>query len=161
MDSKIITQTIEALIGARDFKGIRDQIKNWTATDLADLMEPLDVEQEVILFRLLPRELAAKVFSYLSPEMQEELLKGMAREEIASILNAMSPDDRTSLLEEMPAQAIQHMLSLLTNEERAVASNRFTGSSVLIRSGSCFRSSADRDARPPGGCKARGPGQSP
>jgi magnesium transporter len=122
MDSKMITETIEALIGARDFKGIRIQINNWTATDLADLIETVDVEKEVILFRLLPRELAAKVFSYLSPEVQEELLKGMASEEVASILNAMPPDDRTSLLEEMPAQAIQNMLSLLTAEERLVAS---------------------------------------
>ncbi len=113
---------IEAVIEAREFNRLRDETKNWSAGDLADLMEPLSAEKEAIVFRLLPREQAAEVFSYLSIERQEELLKAMAREEVASILNAMDPDDRTSLLEELPANVIQHMLNLLSPEERIVAS---------------------------------------
>jgi magnesium transporter len=65
--------------------------------------------------------MAAKVFSYLSKRLQEELLKGMAHEDVANILNAMSPDDRTLLLEELPADVILHMLNLLSVDERAVA----------------------------------------
>src|SRR5689334_17908063 len=119
------TKTIvdfETLIETRDFSTLREHTKNWSAGDLADLMEPLPLEKEAIVFRLLPREQAAEVFSYLSIERQEELLKAMAREEVAGILNAMDPDDRTSLLEELPANVIQHMLNLLSPEERGVAS---------------------------------------
>ncbi len=118
------TKTIvdfQDLIKTRDFGALREQIKNWSAGDVADLMEPLPADQEAVVFRLLPREQAAAVFSYLSDERQEELLKAMAHEEVASILNAMSPDDRTSLLEELPANVIQHMLNLLSPTERAVA----------------------------------------
>ena len=107
----------------RDFNALREQTRNWSATDIADLMEPLPVEKQAIVFRLLPREQAAKVFTYLSEERQEELLKAMANEDVANILNAMSPDDRTSLLEEMPANVIQHMLNLLSPGERAVAAH--------------------------------------
>ena len=85
-------------------------------------MEPLPAEKEAILFRLLPRDKAAKVFSYLPDERQAELLKAMAKEEVAGILNAMPPDDRTSLLEELPANAMQQLLNLLSPEERLVAS---------------------------------------
>ena len=113
---------LEALIESRDFNALRDQARNWSATDIADLMEPLSAEKQAIVFRLLPREQAAKVFTYLSDDRQEELLKAMAREEVASMLNAMSPDDRTSLLEELPANVIQHLLNLLSPEERTVAS---------------------------------------
>ncbi len=113
---------LEALIEAREFNTLREELKNWPAADLAELMEPLSAEKEAIVFRLLPREQAAEVFTYLSDERQEELLKAMAHEEVARILNAMDPDDRTALLEELPANVIQHMLNLLSSEERQVAS---------------------------------------
>ncbi|HND47124.1 MAG TPA: magnesium transporter [Anaerolineales bacterium] len=122
MNPTLAMINLEALIEARDFNTLREQTKNWSAGDLAELMEPLSAEKEAVIFRLLPREQAAGVFSYLSEERQEELLKAMAREDVANILNAMSPDDRTSLLEEMPANVIQHLLGLLSAEERTVAS---------------------------------------
>src|SRR5689334_2362840 len=63
--TKTITD-LQTLIEARDFVALREQIKNWTSGDIADLMEPLPADQEAIVFRLLPREQAAAVFSYLS-----------------------------------------------------------------------------------------------
>jgi magnesium transporter len=122
MGSPFSTENLENLIASRDFNGWREQVKNWSANDLAELIEPLSTEKQAILFRLLPRELAAKVYSYLSPEHQEGLLRGMAREEVATMFNAMPPDDRTSILEELPANVIQQMLNLLSPQERTVAS---------------------------------------
>lgn len=122
MNPELLKIDLNALIDARNFNALREQTKNWPAGDLAELMEPLSAEMEAVIFRLLPRDQAAGVFTYLSEERQEELLKAMAREEVASILNAMSPDDRTSLLEELPANVIQQLLNLLSVEERAVAS---------------------------------------
>ncbi|MBI5963583.1 MAG: magnesium transporter [Chloroflexi bacterium] len=122
MQNTITTHDLDALVEARNFNGWREETRNWSAGDLADLLEPLSVEKEAILFRLLPREQAAAVFSYLSDERQDGLLKAMANEEVANILNAMSPDDRTSFLEELPAKVIQQMLSLLSPQERLVAS---------------------------------------
>ncbi len=122
MNAEMINLDLEALIEARDFASLREQTRNWKATDIAALMEPLSAEKEAILFRLLPRQQAAKVFSYLPIERQEELLKAMAREEVANILNEMSDDDRTSLLEELPANATLQLLNLLSPEERSRAS---------------------------------------
>ena len=122
MNAEMINLDLEALIEARDFASLREQTRNWKATDIAALMEPLSAEKEAILFRLLPRQQAAKVFSYLPIERQEELLKAMAREEVANILNEMSDDDRTSLLEELPANATLQLLNLLSPEERSQAS---------------------------------------
>jgi magnesium transporter len=113
---------LDALITSRDFAALREEAGNWNASDLAAVMEPLSEERQAVLFRLLPRELAAKVFSYLEPDRQELLLKAMAHTEVAAILNAMSPDDRTELLEEMPAEVMRRLLGLLSPRERAVAS---------------------------------------
>jgi magnesium transporter len=112
---------IDDLITSRDFAALREETKNWRASDLAAVMEPLSAERQAVLFRLLHRELAAKVFSYLEPDRQELLIKAMAHTEVAAILNAMSPDDRTELLEEMPARVMQRLLDLLSPKERAVA----------------------------------------
>lgn len=84
-------------------------------------MDGLTIEEQVIVFRILPRKLAATVFEYLQLEAQERLLKNMAQEEVTAILNDMSPDDRTLLLDELPASVTRQMLALLTPQERAIA----------------------------------------
>ena len=122
MNAEMTILDLETLIEARDFVSLREQIRNWPAGDLADLMEPLPVEKEAVVFRLLPRDEAANIFSYLPIERQQELLKAMAHDEVVKILNDMSDDDRTELLEELPAQVTQQLLSLLSPEERRRAS---------------------------------------
>lgn len=122
MNAEMTVLDLEALIEARDFAALREQIKNWPAGDLADLMEPLSTEKEAVVFRLLPRDEAAQVFGYLPLERQQELLKAMAHEDVVNILNDMSDDDRTELLEELPAQVTQKLLSSLSPEERRRAS---------------------------------------
>ena len=107
MNAEMTILDLETLIEARDFVSLREQIRNWPAGDLADLLEPLPVEKEAVVFRLLPRVEAAQVFSYLPVERQQELLKAMAHEQVVSILNDMSDDDRTELLEELPAEVTQ------------------------------------------------------
>jgi len=122
MNAEMTILDLETLIEARDFVSLREQIRNWPAGDLADLMEPLSAEKEAVVFRLLPRDEAAQVFSYLPIERQQELLKAMAHEEVVNILNDMSDDDRTELLEELPAQVTQKLLNALSPEERRRAS---------------------------------------
>ena len=116
------TKDLAALIRARDFAGLRELTRNWRAGDLADAMEPLSAEEEAIVFRLLPRTQAARVFTYLPDERRRQLLQAMGNKDVASLLNAMPPDRRTSLLEELPAKVTQQLLSLLSTRERAVAS---------------------------------------
>src|SRR5215470_9469128 len=121
--SMILAQTtdLERVIQARDFVALHEMLKHWSPGTAASLIEPLPVEQQVVAFRLLPRELAAEVFEYISLEAQQGLVKAMATEEVAGMLNDMAPDDRTALLDELPAAVTQQLLNLLTAQERAVA----------------------------------------
>ena len=112
---------LRSIIQARDFSMLRARLDSWSPADLASLLVCLPVEDQVIVFRILPRKTAATVFEYLSTHAQESLLKAMAQEEVGTLLNDMAPDDRTHLLEELPASVTKQMLALLTNEERAVA----------------------------------------
>ncbi len=109
------------IIATRDFSALQDALRHSTPPTAAGFLEGLPVEQQVLAFRVLPRDLAADVFEYVPLEAQERLLKAMAKEEVAKILNEMAPDDRTALLDELPATVTQQLLQLLTPEERSVA----------------------------------------
>jgi len=112
---------LAATIQARNYTRLRDLVRNRHANDLAAVLTQLGLEDEVIVFRILPRKEAAAVFQYLSHEQQEMLLKAMAQEDVAALLNNMAPDDRTMFLEELPAEVTRQMLALLTPAERSVA----------------------------------------
>lgn len=112
---------LERLIRERDFVALRRALHVWPPPDLAHLIAELETEDQVIVFRILPRKLAAEVFEYMELEAQEQLLKATAQEDVARLLNDMAPDDRTELLEELPAAVTRQMLALLTPGERAVA----------------------------------------
>ena len=117
----VLPPVVDEALHARDFIRLRDALKNWQPPDVADLISVLPVEDQAVVFRILPRKLAAETFGYLTPAQQEKLLKAMAQDEVTALLNNMPDDDRTLLLEEMPAAATKQMLELLTPEERAGA----------------------------------------
>ena len=112
---------LAAVVHERDFGKLRDMVRNRTASDLARVLTDLSIEDQVVVFRVLPRDVAAATFEYLSQEAQQTLLKAMAQEDVAALLNNMAPDDRTMFLEELPASVTQQLLALLTPEERTVA----------------------------------------
>ncbi len=112
---------LAAVVRNRDFSRLRDMVRNRDAADVATVLTELGVEDQVVVFRVLPRKDAAEVFAYLSLDGQETLLRAMAQEDVASLFNNMAPDDRTNFLEELPAAATRQLLSLLTSAERSVA----------------------------------------
>jgi magnesium transporter len=118
-----IQTRLDESLRSRDFAGLREAVDNLPPSDLANLISELSSEQQLPVFRVLPRKTAAATFEYLPREKQEELLRSLGQEDVAAILNEMSPDDRTMLLEELPAAAIRQLLSLLDERERSVALN--------------------------------------
>jgi len=121
MVGKIIVPEIRSLIDSRNFSALREVFSDWAPADVAEVILDMEEHERVIIFRVLPHDLAADVFEYIDVDSQQELLRGMAHEQVVAILNDMSPDDRTALLEEMPSAAARQLIKLLTPEERRVA----------------------------------------
>ncbi len=121
MVGHLIAPEIEELVVARDFATIREVFADWTPIDVADVVADLKEETRVVVFRLLPKDLAAEAFAYCDFDTQQELLHDMAREDVAALLNDMSPDDRTQLFEELPGNVVSELINSLSAEERAVA----------------------------------------
>src|SRR5205085_841893 len=112
---------LAAAVRTRDFTHLRDIVRNRPPADLAELLAELSLEDQAVVFRLLPRRDAAGTFEYLDQDAREALLKTLSKEDVASLLNNMAPDDRTMFLEELPATVTREMLALLTPQERAIA----------------------------------------
>lgn len=121
MLSKLISPEVKELIQNRQFLDLKEVLIDWTPTDIADLILTLSEDERVLLFRLLPKELAADVFEYLDYDTQIELIRSMSHEKISELLNEMSPDDRTALFEEMPPNVVKQMLNYLSFDERKIA----------------------------------------
>src|SRR5712671_530087 len=121
MVGKILEPEIRSMIEARDFVALREVFREWAPADVAEVILDLPEDEQVIIFRVLPHDLAADVFEYLDFDAQQTLLRAMAHEQVVAILNEMSPDDRTALLEELPSAAARQLIRLLTPEERHVA----------------------------------------
>ncbi len=121
MVGKILIPEIKNLIEARNFGALRELFLDWPPADVAEVILDVEENDRVIIFRVLPSDLAADVFEYLDVDAQQELLRGMAHEQVVGILNEMSPDDRTALLEELPSAAARQLIRLLTPDERRVA----------------------------------------
>lgn len=121
MVGKILEPEIRSMIEARNFAAVREVFGEWAPADVAEVIVDLPEDEQVIIFRLLPHDLAADVFEYLDFEAQQTLLRAMAHEQVVGILNEMAPDDRTALLEELPSAAARQLIRSLTPEERHVA----------------------------------------
>jgi magnesium transporter len=121
MLSKLLMPEIESLIAERKLSILKEILSDWTPADIADLIIDLPEQDKVIVFRVLPVDLATDTFEHLEFDTQEELLKAMGNEEAAAILNDMSPDDRTALLEELPGASAKRLIQLLSHEERKIA----------------------------------------
>src|SRR6266576_3639288 len=121
MVGKILEPEIKSLIDARNFTALREIFREFPPADVAEVILDMPEDEQVIIFRVLPHDLAADVFEYLGIEEQQNLLRAMAHEQVVAILNEMSPDDRTALLEELPSAAARQLIKLLTPEERQIA----------------------------------------
>jgi magnesium transporter len=121
MLSKLLMPEIESLIAERKLSILKEILLDWPPADIADLILDLPQQEKVIVFRVLPIDLATDTFEHLEFDTQEELLKAMGNEEVAAILNDMSPDDRTALLEELPGAYAKRLIQLLSADERKIA----------------------------------------
>jgi magnesium transporter len=113
----LLKPEILELIEGRDWEELRDVLADWPAPEIADLLLHLRKADRVLLFRALPRTVAADVFWQLSFEQQGALLLDLTDEETRDLLIDLPPDNRTQLLAEMPGQATQRLINLLGPED--------------------------------------------
>ncbi|KGN02272.1 magnesium transporter [Clostridium novyi A str. 4570] len=119
-----MTKEILELINKNDYVKAREYLSKMNVVDIAELMEELDNEKLLIVFRILPKEIASDVFSYVSNELQQYIIESITDHEIKSIIDDLFFDDTIDLLEEMPSNVVSRILKN-TDEERRKLINQF------------------------------------
>ena len=87
--------------------------------DIADFMEErLDETDQLLFFRLLPKELASDVFVETDSDTQEELIKKFTDKELKAVIDDMFLDDTVDIIDEMPANVVKRILKNSDPENR-------------------------------------------
>ena len=120
---EIIDKILQLVTEKRYIKARDDLIALNNPVDVAEvleeIMEQVSLERAIILFRSLPKELSADVFSFLPVEDQVAIINGITDTEINFILDEMDFDDMIDVLEELPANVVDKILEKTTKEERS------------------------------------------
>ena len=103
---------------AREFQELKESLRNTNPVDIAERLESMDGHQAIRLFRMLPKDTAAKVFAYLSRDMQESIVNAIQDYEITHIVDDLFLDDAVDFIEEMPAGVVKRVLDNLPKEKR-------------------------------------------
>ena len=100
-------RTFEALLEEKKYSTIKDVLVTMNPADIAAIFEDVDEERLPLLFRLLPKELAAETFVEMEPEQQEILVEGFSDRELHEVMDELFVDDAVDLVEEMPANVVK------------------------------------------------------
>ena len=112
-----LLETVEDLTERKQFADLRDLLMPLEAADIAAMFEDLG-ERVPVLFRLLPKELAAEVFVELESDSQELLITSFSNAELKEVLDELYLDDTVDIVEEMPANVVTRILKHTDPETR-------------------------------------------
>jgi magnesium transporter len=116
-----VSPEIQYLLDTRDKTGLKEHLSNWLPNDIADLLNQLEEEQLLMVFKAIDRDQAFASYELLQINFQIALLDLLPNKLVTLILNDMSPDKRTALLEELDHEMLNKHLKLLTQKERMIA----------------------------------------
>ena len=111
METRIELEELIRLLDAKQYTNLRQFLAELNEADIAVLMEELEAEAMLKVFRILPKDLAADVFSYLETDSQEFIINSLSDREAGSVIDNLMADDAADFLEEMPANVVERLLA--------------------------------------------------
>ena len=109
--SVTVESTLKALLSAKKYSALKDILITMNGADIAAVFEEMEDSRIPLLFRLLPKELAAETFVEMNPDLEELLIKGFSDNELREVVDELYVDDAVDLVEEMPANVVKRILA--------------------------------------------------
>ncbi|MCQ2463420.1 MAG: magnesium transporter [Clostridia bacterium] len=106
-----VESTLSVLLEGKRYSTIKDILVTMNPADIAAVFEELETDRLPLLFRLLPKEMAAETFVEMEPDNQEMLIRGFSDSELREVLDELYVDDAVDIVEEMPANVVRRILS--------------------------------------------------
>ncbi len=118
MERRIELEELRELLAAKKYTNIRQFLAELNEADIAFLMEELEEEERLKVYRILPKDLAADVFSYLEFDSQEAIINSLSDREAGNVIDNLMADDAADFLEEMPANIVRKLLASANADTR-------------------------------------------
>lgn len=106
------------LLGDKKYSSIKDILATMNPADIAALFAEMSEDSLPLLFRLLPKELAAETFVEMDDDAQELLIRGFSDAELKEVVDELYIDDAVDIVEEMPANVVKRILKQADPETR-------------------------------------------
>ena len=103
-------EMIAELLHNKKWQELKDMLNEMNEQDIAEIFMEIDERDLTLVYRLLPKELAAEVFVNMEPEYQEMLIRAFSDTELREVLDELYVDDAVDLIEEMPATLVKRIL---------------------------------------------------
>lgn len=107
----ILQKMIMTLLQEKKYPSLRDILVTMNPSDIAAIFDELEPDRIPLLFRLLPKELAAETFVEMETYAQELLIQGFSDRELKEVVDELYVDDAVDLIEEMPANVVRRILA--------------------------------------------------
>ena len=114
---KDVNEILELLEG-KQYTVLRQRLSEMNEADVAAILEELKEQEMLKIFRILPKDIAADVFSYMEVDSQQYIITSLSEKDAAGIIDNLMADDATDLLEEMPASIVKRLLAAASPETR-------------------------------------------
>ena len=116
---EIVEKALIRMMEEKKYATLRDILATMNPSDVAAVFAGLKDEKIPVMFRLLPKELAAETFVEMEPDDQELLIRGFSDNELKEVLDELYVDDAADLVEEMPANVVKRILRQADPEMRS------------------------------------------
>ena len=116
---EIVQKALLKMLEDKKYATLKDILVTMNPSDVAGLFDGLEDKQIPLMFRLLPKELAAETFVEMEPEAQELLIRGFSDNELKEVLDELYVDDAADIVEEMPANVVKRILKNADPEMRS------------------------------------------
>ena len=115
-----IEEIIDNLIKEKKYTELKEKLKEMKSADISGIIDDMNKEDAVIIFRLLSKEKAGMTFSYMETDMREKLIQSFTDSELKNILDQLFMDDTVDLIEEMPSNVVTRILRNVNKNDRKV-----------------------------------------
>ena len=116
---EIVEKALLRMLEDKKYATLRDILSTMNPSDVAAIFSGLEDKQIPVMFRLLPKELAAETFVEMEPDEQEVLIRSFSDNELKEVLDELYVDDAADLVEEMPANVVKRILRTADPEMRS------------------------------------------
>ncbi|MBQ6899165.1 MAG: magnesium transporter [Clostridia bacterium] len=117
VDIKLIEKALQ-LLAEKKFSELRTLLEEQNPADINDVIDELSDEKSVLIYRLLPKELAAEVFVEMDSDKQEYLINIFSDSQLKDVLDELYYDDTADIIEEMPATVVKRILKVASPDVR-------------------------------------------